>query len=113
MLESAVSAGLPLTGREVSDRVGCHVGEGRKLLREARLQHLQGRLVDAARRGAEMTTEDVMALYLVRVDHAGRLLSDARHGAAPRGTLPAAPADVPPQPDDEDGRTHRRLVAAS
>lgn len=114
MLQSAVTAELPLTGREVSDRVGCHVGEGRKLLREARLQHLQGQLSDAARRGAEMTAEDVMTLYQVRVDHAGRLLSDARHAMAAAGAVPAVPPDDPPGRDDEGGGgTRQRLVAAS
>lgn len=89
MLRSAVGAGRPLTGREVADQVGCHVGEGRKLLREARLQDLQQRLTDTARAGGDVTTRglstgDIMALYQVRADHADKLLFDARRSRPPR-----------------------------
>jgi hypothetical protein len=83
MLHSAVGAGRTLTGREVADRVECHVGEGRKLLREARLQDLRRRLAESARLGGDVatdgiTTGEVMALYQVRTDHAAKLLVDAR-----------------------------------
>lgn len=81
MLRAAVATGRPLTGRDVSARVGCHTGEGRKLLREARLQHLRGLLAEDVQHSTKVTAEDVVRLYQVRVDHARKLLDDARHGA--------------------------------
>ena len=117
MLRSAVGAGRPLTGREVADQVRCHVGEGRKLLREARLQDLRQRLADTARAGGDVATRglntgDIMSLYQVRADHADKLLFDARRTRPPRpGT-----ADQTETTRLNDGRNgseaHRRLVPA-
>ena len=85
MLRAAVAAGRPLTGRDVSDRVGCHTGEGRKLLREARLQHLRGLLAEDLLHSGEVTAEEVVRLYQVRVDHAQKLLDDARREGSDAG----------------------------
>ena len=115
MLRSAVGAGRPLTGREVADQVGCHVGEGRKLLREARLQDLQERLTDAARAGGEVTTRglstgDIMALYQVRADHADKLLFDALRSRPPQPDT-ADQAETTRLNDGRDGsEARRRLV---
>ena len=116
MLRSAVGAGRPLTGREVADQVRCHVGEGRKLLREARLKDLRQRLADAARADGEVTarglsTGEIMALYQVRADHADKLLFDANRSRPPRPET----ADQTETPrlnnDGRDGsEAHRRLV---
>ena len=116
MLRSAVGAGRPLTGREVADQVGCHVGEGRKLLREARLQDLRQRLADAARADGEVTarglsTGEIMALYQVRADHADKLLFDANRSRPPRPET----ADQTETPRLNNGgrdgsEAHRRLV---
>lgn len=120
MLHSAVGTARPLTGREVADEVQCHVGEGRKLLREARLQDLRQRLAGTARRGdevtpGELTTSDVMTLYQVRADHADKLLVDARRSRLPRAD-PAAHTEAPWLTDGGDGGdgsdTGRRLVPA-